>query len=467
MTASFPLNLNDFLGILLFFIPISSAMLGILTEKMQGLVQKLTPKKQLTEENISESVNEVRLALLEADVNYSVAKTLVKRIKEKALGEEVLKSVSPGQQFVKTVHDELIALMGGEEAPIQLHGNPAVILMCGLQGSGKTTHCVKLAHYLLKEKQVKRPLIAACDLQRPAAITQLQTLAGSVDIPVFTLPGEKNPVTVAKQALEKARQDHDLLILDTAGRLHIDEDLMDEVASIRKVTNPSEVIFVANATTGQDAVNSATEFNKRLEITGSILTMLDGNTRGGAAISIREVTGKPLKFEGVGEKVDDIQLFNPTSMADRILGMGDTINLVKKAQEHIDEDQAAAMEKKIRSATFTYDDYLNQIQMVKKMGSLKGLLSMLPGMGAMKEMNLDDKEFLKVEAIIQSMTPTERCEKCDLSIPRRKRIAKGSGTKLDDVNRLAKSFKQAKQFFKKMPNQKNMEKMMGGLTSWR
>lgn len=442
-------------------------MLGALTQKMQGLVQKLTPKKKLTEENISESVNEVRLALLEADVNYGVAKTLVKRVKEKALGDDVIKSVSPGQQFIKIVHDELAALMGGEEASLCLEGKPPVIMMCGLQGSGKTTHCVKVAAYLKKEGKAKNPLIAACDLQRPAAIAQLQTLGEQAGISVFTLPGETSPLKVAKQAYEKAGQEHDLLILDTAGRLHIDEQLMDELEAIRNATKPSEILFVANAATGQDAVNSATEFNKRLEVTGSILTMLDGNTRGGAAISIREVTGKPLKFEGIGEKVDDIQLFNPTSMADRILGMGDTINLVRKAQEHINEEEAEALEKKMRTASFTYDDYLSQMQMVKKMGSLKGLLSMLPGMGAMGDLNLDDKEFLKVEAIIQSMTPRERMEKCDLTVPRRKRIAKGSGTKLDDVNRLAKSFKQAKQLFKNMPNKKNMEKMMGGLTSWR
>lgn len=442
-------------------------MLGILTEKMQGLIQKLAPKKTLTEDNISDAVNEVRLALLEADVNYSVAKTLVIRVKEKAVGDSVVKSVTPGQQFIKVVHDELIALMGGEEAKLELSGRPPVIMMCGLQGSGKTTHCVKLARYLMKNNLAKKPLIAACDLQRPAAIQQLQTLATQIQVPVFTITGETNPLNVAKKALEKAKADHDILILDTAGRLHIDEPLMNELEAIRAATQPCEILFVANATTGQDAVNSATEFNKRLAITGSILTMLDGNTRGGAAISIREVTGKPLKFEGVGEKVDDIQLFNPTSMADRILGMGDTINLVKKAQEHINEEQAEALEEKMRKASFTYEDYLKQIQMVKKMGSLKGLLSMLPGMGALGSMDFDDKEFFKVEAIIQSMTPKERSEKAELTVPRRKRIAKGSGTKIDDVNRLAKSFKQAKQFFKNMPNPKNLEKMMGGMSSWR
>lgn len=444
-------------------------MLGLLTEKMQGLVSKLTPKKTLTEANISDSVNEVRLALLEADVNYSVAKVLVQRIKEKALGDAVLKSVSPGQQFIKIVHDELTALMGGEESPLNLTQKPAVIMLCGLQGSGKTTHSVKVARYLQKQKLAKKPLIAACDLQRPAAIQQLHTLAKQADIPVFSLENEKDPRRVATAALEQARNEHhDVLILDTAGRLHVDEELMAEVKAIRDLTQPSEILFVANATTGQDAVNSATAFNTHLSITGTILTMLDGNTRGGAAISIREVTGKPLKFEGIGEKIDDIQLFNPTSMSDRILGMGDTINLVRKAEEHFSEEEAQSLEKKLRDATFTFDDYLSQIQMVRKMGSLKGLLSMMPGIGqAMGKMNIDDKEFFKVEAIIQSMTPQERSGKDELIIPRRKRIARGSGTKPDDVNRLVKSFGQAKKFMKNMPkNQKHIEKMMGG-TPWR
>jgi signal recognition particle subunit SRP54 len=443
-------------------------MLGILTEKMQGLFSKLAGKKKLTEENIAEAVSEVRMALLEADVNYSVAKTLVKKVKEQAVGDAVIKSVSPGQQFIKIVHDELVALMGGSEKEVNLEGTPAVVMMCGLQGSGKTTQCAKLALYLRKKGQCKNPLLAACDLQRPAAIEQLQTLASQINVPVFTIQGEKDPVKVAKAALEKAKSDkHDVLIVDTAGRLHIDEELMNQLEKIKGVLNPSEILFVANATTGQDAVNVATEFNKRVEISGTILTMLDGNTRGGAAISIREVTGKPLKFEGIGERVEDLQLFNPNSMADRILGMGDTINLVKKAQEHIDEDSAKKLEQKIRSATFTYEDYLSQIQMVKKMGSLKSLMGMLPGMSSLKEMDsFDDKQFFKVEAMIQSMTPDERSEKCELIVPRRKRIAKGSGTSIEEINKLIKSFKQAKQFFKNMPNLKNLEKMMGG-SLWR
>lgn len=443
-------------------------MLGVLTEKMQGLLAKIARKSKLTEENIADAVSEVRLALLEADVNYSVAKVLVKRIKEKALGDLVLKAVTPSQQFVKVVHDELVALMGGGESSLNIKDlQPAVVMVCGLQGAGKTTHCAKLAKFLKKKGECKNPLLAACDLQRPAAIEQLKILAHQISVAFFELPGEKDPVKVAQAALKEAKKSgHDLLIVDTAGRLHIDDDLMQQLEKIKAVLNPSEVLFVANAATGQDAVNAAAEFHKRIAITGSILTMLDGNTRGGAAISIREVTGQPLKFEGMGEKVDDLQVFNPSSMADRILGMGDTINLVKKAQEHINEDDAKKLEKKIRSATFTYEDYLSQIQMVKKMGSVKSLLGMLPGMGSLKDIDIDDKEFFRIEAIIQSMTSDERTEKSELIVPRRKRIAKGSGTAIDDVNKLVKSFKQAKQFFKNMPNMKHLEKMMGG-SLWR
>ncbi len=442
-------------------------MLGTLTTTLQDVFSKLTGKKRLTEENISDAVNDVRLALLEADVNYGVTKTLVKRVKEKALGEQVIKSVTPGQQFIKIVHDELMALMGGEEANLNLQRTPAVLMVCGLQGSGKTTQCAKLAKYLKKKGEFQSPLLAACDLQRPAAVEQLRTLGDQIHVPLFAIPGEKDPIRVAKEALKQAKEDkHDLLIVDTAGRLHIDHELMNQLEKIKEALQPEEILFVVNATMGQDAVNVAAEFNKRIAITGTILTMLDGNTRGGAAISIREVTNKPLKFEGIGEKMDDIQVFNPRSMADRILGMGDTINLVKKAQEHLDEAEAQKLEQKIRSATFTYDDYLKQIQMVKKMGSIKSLMSMLPGMNRFPVMDFDDKEFFKVEAMILSMTLAERIEKCELATSRRKRIAQGSGTTMDDVNRLVKSFKKAKQFFKNMPNMKQLEKMMGG-SLWR
>lgn len=442
-------------------------MLGALTTKLQGVFSGLTAKKRLTEENISEAVNDVRLALLEADVNYAVTKTLVKQIKEKALGDQVIKSVTPGQQFIKVVHDELIALMGGNEEGLNLTGQPTVIMLCGLQGSGKTTHCAKLAKYLKKRGEAKNPLLAACDLQRPAAIEQLKTLGQQIGVPVYSLPGEKDPIRVVKEALKQSKEgNHDVLIVDTAGRLHVDDELMAQLEKMKEILQPQEILFVANATTGQDAVNVATEFNKRMSVTGSILTMLDGNTRGGAAISIREVTGKPLKFEGIGERMDDIQVFSPKSMADRILGMGDTINLVKKAQEHMDEAEAQKLEHKIRTATFTYEDYLKQIQTVKKMGSIKSLLGMLPGMGQLPAMDFDEKEFFKVEAMILSMTCDERTERCELTTPRRKRVAKGSGTKIEDVNKLVKSFKQAKQFFKNMPNMKQLEKMLGG-SLWR
>ncbi len=442
-------------------------MFGALSESFEGIFSRLRGTRKLSEDNVSEAVREVRMALLEADVHYSVAKGFVKRVKEKALGDEVLKSVKPGEQFVKLVHDELVSLMGGGESDLQLSGKPAVIMMCGLQGSGKTTHSAKLARYLKKEGKAQNPLLAACDLQRPAAIEQLKTLGGQIEVPVFTLPGEQDPVKVTREALAEAKRNgNDLLILDTAGRLAIDEELMQQLEKIQQIAQPSEILFVANATTGQDAVNSAKAFDERVSITGSILTMLDGNTRGGAAISIREVTGKPLKFEGVGEKVEDLQLFNPSSMADRILGMGDTINLVKKAQEHFKEEDAKKLEEKLRKASFTYDDYLTQMQTMKKMGPLKGLLQMIPGMNKLPDMEAPEKEMKKVEAIILSMTPLERKEEVDLVPSRRRRIAGGSGTDLQDVNKLVKSFKQMKQFMKKMPNMKQMEKMMGG-AQWR
>ncbi len=440
-------------------------MLSGLAGRFDDIFSKIRGKKRLTEENISDAVREVRLALLEADVNYAVTKTLIKRIKEKVTGEELVKSVTPGQQFVKCVHDELVALMGGDEAKLNVSKETAVVMLCGLQGSGKTTQCAKLARYAMKQLGKKKPLLVACDLQRPAAIQQLKTLGEGLGVDVWSEGA--NPVAVAKSGLAHAKANgHDIVFVDTAGRLHLDEDLMVELEQIKEVARPDEVLFVVNATIGQDAVNVAAEFNERIAISGTILTMLDGNTRGGAAISIVEVTGQPLKFEGTGEAVGDLQLFNPSSMADRILGMGDTINLVRKAQEHIDEDQAKTLEKKLRSASFTYMDYLSQIQMVKKMGSLSSLINMVPGMSKLKDLNLSDKELTKVEAIILSMTRKER-EGFDELVPsRRKRVAHGSGTSVDDVNKLAKSFKQMKQFFKKMPNRKQMEKMFGG-TTWR
>ncbi|MCB1066700.1 MAG: signal recognition particle protein [Simkania sp.] len=425
-------------------------MFGNLTEKFQNVFSSLTSNKKLTEENISDAVREVRLALLDADVNYVVAKNFIKRVKEKALGEEVLKSVSAGDQFVKIVHDELKTLMGGDESTLAIDRHPGIIMLCGLQGSGKTTQSAKLA--LMLKKQNKNPLLVACDLQRPAAIDQLETLGAQVEVPVYADRDQKNPVKVAKAAIEKAKKEAlDVVIIDTAGRLHLDEELMKELEKLKAETNPHEILFVANAATGQDAVNTAAQFDQRVAITGTILTMLDGSTRAGAAISIREVTGKPLLFEGIGEKMTDFQAFNPHSMADRILGMGDVINLVRKAEEHFDEKESKKLEKKLRNATFTYDDFLKQMRSVRKMGSFKSLLQMIPGFSNMDELQVSDGEMNKIEAIILSMTIDERLGLEELLPPRRRRIAMGSGTSIDDVNRMVKSFKRIKQMMKGMP----------------
>ncbi len=433
-----------------------------LTDKLQSVFATLRGKKVLSEENISDAVRQVRLALLDADVNYGVVGEFVKRVREKVIGSAVLKSVSPGQQFIKLVHEELAAFMGTEEAALDLNGKISVVMLCGLQGSGKTTTCAKLAAYIGKNEKQKRVLMAACDLQRPAAVDQLQKLGEAIGVSVFAMPGETNPLRVARKAMEAAKEgDYNVLLVDTAGRLHLDEELMEELEVLKKELSPREILFVANAATGQDAVRTAAEFDKRVQITGSILTMLDGNARAGAAISIREVTGKPLKFEGVGEKSADFQIFNPRSMADRILGMGDVINLVKKAQDAFDEKQSEELEAKLRKASFTYDDYLKQMSMVRKMGSLKSILKMLPGMGALGDLDFSEKEFSKLEAMILSMTPQERQEKHELTFSRRKRIQAGSGVHIDDVNRMVKGFKRIKQLFKSMPNMKAQAKKMG------
>lgn len=438
-------------------------MFGTISEKFSDIFASLAGKKKLTEENISDAVREVRLALLDADVNYTVAKNFIKRVKDKALGDEVIKSVTPGQQFIKLIHEELVALMGGGEAVLHLHAKPSVVLLCGLQGAGKTTHAAKLAKFLTKSEYRKKVLLAACDLQRPAAVEQLKILGAQVGAEVFSLEGEKNPIKVAKAALKEAKErGFDVLILDSAGRLHIDDALMQELTEIKAATAPHEVLFVANAATGQDAVTAAAEFNRRLGVTGTILTMLDGDTRAGAAISIHEITGKPLKFEGIGEKLDDLQLFNASSMADRILGMGDTINLVKKAREYISEEEAEKMEEKLRKATFTYDDYLKQMQAVRKMGSLKGLMKMIPGAAKFADLDKSEKEFYKMEAIILAMTPRERDDKDELTLSRVKRIARGSGTDVQDVNKLKKTFRESKKFFKSAPSKKMMDKFLDG-----
>jgi signal recognition particle subunit SRP54 len=442
-------------------------MFGAISEKFFSIFSKLVSQKTLTAENIQEAVNEVRLALLEADVQYSIAKNFIKRVKEKAEGTELIKTVSPDQQFAKIVHDELIALMGSEEKGVEFKKKPAVCMMAGLQGSGKTTSCVKLAHYLKKKGSFISPCVVACDLARPAAILQLKTLATSCDVACFSIDGTTSPLEVAKKAMREAASNQwDLLIFDTAGRLHVDDLLMNELHAIEDVIKPEEVLFCANAALGQDAVKSAEAFSQRIGITGTILTMLDGSARAGAALTISEVTQKPLKFEGIGEKVDDFQPFNPISMADRILGMGDTINLVRRVEEHVKKEDAEKLEQKLRKASFNFNDYLLQTKTMKKMGSMKSLFGMLPGFQQFKDFDFDDKELFKLEAIVLSMTPLERQEAVELTMSRRKRIAKGSGTGLDEVNKMVKSFKQTKEIFKNLPNKKTLGKLLGG-NIWR
>lgn len=424
-------------------------MFSGISKKFQAIFSSLASSKKINEQNIADAVREIRLALLDADVGYGVAKDFINRVKEKALGEEVLKSVSPKEQFIKIVHDELTLLMGKEERALQIDFHPAVILLCGLQGSGKTTQAAKLAYFL--KQQQKKPLLAACDLQRPAAIDQLEKLAAQIEVSLFSMKEEKVPLKVAKGALEKARKEgFDVLIVDTAGRLHLDESLMKELKEIKETIHPHETLFVASAAIGQDAVKTAAAFNEKIEITGTILTMLDGNTRAGAAISIREVTGKPLLFEGIGEKIGDFQPFHPKSMADRILGMGDVINLVRKAKQQFDEKETEQLEKKLKKASFTFSDFLKQMRSLKKMGSFKSLLQMLPGFSQLEGLEPSEGELKKTEAIILSMTPDEREGKCELCPIRRKRIQKGSGTTIDDVNRLIKNFKRMQQFAKQM-----------------
>jgi signal recognition particle subunit SRP54 len=439
-------------------------MFGTLTEKLQGLVSRFSKTQKFTEENISGALEEVRLALLDADVNYDVAASFLQRVKEKVLGRQVLKSVDVGHQWMKAVHDELVALMGTEEATWNLKGKPAIVMLCGLQGSGKTTTCAKLAAYIRKLEPNKKILMAACDLQRPAAIEQLKTLGASMNVPVFSVDGAQDPIQVVKKAKEEAISGkYDVLLVDTAGRLHLDQELMDQLFKMQTLLQPQEVLFVASAMMGQDAVRTAAEFDKKVAITGSILTMLDGNARAGAAISIREVTKKPLKFEGVGEKIGDLQKFHPHSMADRILGMGDIINLVRKAEETFDEEEKKKMEQKLRTASFTYDDYLQQMGMLKQMGSMKGLLKMMPGLSGLGDLDLSDKKFRQMEAMICSMTPRERSEKDELTHHRRKRIAKGSALLLEEVNRMVNSFNQMKLMFKNMSKMQKNFPQMGNL----
>jgi len=436
-------------------------MFSALSEKFQNLFSKFFRASEITEASIQEAIDEVRLALLDADVQYGVAKTFVKRVKEKAIGQELVKSVSAGQLFVNIVHEELIELLGKEEKEFLVSERPARIVLCGLQGSGKTTHAAKLAVYLREKQKFVRPCLVACDRARPAAVEQLITLAKQVDVDYFTLDGEKDPVRVAQAALAQAKErQNDLLIFDTAGRLHVDEELMSELEAVKQAVDPHHVILTLNAATGQDAVRASSAFAERVGICGSILTMLDGSARGGAAISVVEVTKRPILFEGHGERIHDIRPFHPVSMADRVLGMGDTINLVRQAQEHIHEEEAQELERKLRKSEFTYSDFLNQLRTIKKMGSVKGLLSMLPGASQLPIGGSDD-ELKKAEAIILSMTHREREDRCEMTMGRRKRLSKGSGTGVEDVNRLIRTMKQAKKFFKGS-NMKQLEKMLGG-----
>ena len=435
-----------------------------LSERLERSFKILKGEGKITEVNVSETLKDVRKALLDADVNYKVAKTFTDTVKQKALGQNVLTAVKPSQLMVKIVHDELAQLMGGETAEINVKGQtgqPAIILMSGLQGSGKTTFSGKLA-LMLKTKKNRRPLLTACDVYRPAAIEQLRVVGEQIGVPVYCELENKNPVEIAQNAIREAKtKGYDVVIVDTAGRLAIDEQMMQEIAAIKAAINPSETLFVVDSMTGQDAVNTAKEFNERLDFDGVVLTKLDGDTRGGAALSIRTVVNKPLKFVGTGEKMEAIDQFHPSRMADRILGMGDIVSLVERAQEQFDEEEAKRLQKKIQKNQFDFNDFLGQIQQIKKMGNIKDLASMIPGVGkAIKDIDIDDDAFKSIEAIIYSMTPKERTNPEILNGSRRTRIAKGSGTNIQEVNRLIKQFDQTRKMMK-MITGSNMGKMMG------
>ncbi len=441
-----------------------------LTDRLERSFKILKGEGRITEINVAETLKDVRRALLDADVNYKVAKTFTDTVKQKALGQNVLTAVNPSQMMVKIVHDELAELMGGESVELNLPGRigqPSVILMAGLNGSGKTTFSAKLAK-LLKEKKAKHPLLAACDTYRPAAVEQLRVLGGQIDVPVYAEEGATDPVSVARNAVANARATaKDVVIVDTAGRLAIDEELMQQISDIKDATEPHEILFVVDAMTGQDAVNTAKEFNDRLDYTGVVLTKLDGDTRGGAAITIRTVVNKPIKYVGTGEKMDALDQFHPARMADRILGMGDIVSLVERAQEQFDEKEARRLEAKIKKNKFDFSDYYNQIQQIKKMGNLKDIASMIPGVGkALKDVDIDDNAFKNIEAIIQSMTPQERENPSILNTSRRNRIARGSGTNIQEVNKLIKQFDQMRKVLKmatdpRMAKMANMAQMMG------
>ncbi len=422
-----------------------------LGDKLQDTIGKLRGKGKVTEQDVDEAMREVKLALLEADVNFKVVKSFVKKVKERSLGSDVMESLTPGQQVIKIVMEELSALMGDNAEKIDFSKNPTVILMTGLQGAGKTTTTAKLARLL--KKQNKRPLLVACDVYRPAAIKQLEVLASQVQVPVFDQGTDEDPVAIARRGVEHAKANgNDVVIIDTAGRLHVDEALMDEIKGIKEATAPTEILLVLDAMTGQDAVKVAQAFNDALSITGVVLTKLDGDARGGAALSIRSVTDVPIKFIALGEKLDALEVFHPDRMAKRILGMGDVVGLIEKAEEFVDEKKAKELEEKIRSQTFTFDDFLDQMQQMRNLGPLEDLLGMLPGMNnkAMKNLKIDEKEFARVEAIIQSMTKKERTHPEIIDSSRKKRIAQGSGTDVRQVNGLLKQFKELRKMMKKL-----------------
>ena len=430
-------------------------MFDNLSERLERSFKILKGEGKITEINVAETLKDVRRALLDADVNYKVAKNFIDTVKEKALGQNVLTAVKPSQLMVKIVHDELTTLMGGDTAEIELKGRPAVILMSGLQGSGKTTFSGKLAR-MMKSKKNRKPLLVACDVYRPAAIEQLKVLGQQVEVPVYSELDSKDPVQIALNAIQEAKaKGYDLVIVDTAGRLAVDEQMMNEIEAIKKAINPDATLFVVDAMTGQDAVNTAREFNERLDFTGVVLTKLDGDTRGGAALSIRTVVNKPIMFVGTGEKLDAVDQFHPARMADRILGMGDIVSLVERAQEQYDEEEAKRLQKKIQKNQFDFNDFLTQIHQIKKMGNLKELASMIPGVGkAIKDIDIDDNAFKSIEAIIYSMTPEERTHPEILNGTRRTRIAKGSGTSIQEVNRLLKQFDQTRKMMKMVTGSK-------------
>ncbi|MCP4313504.1 MAG: signal recognition particle protein [Bacteroidetes bacterium] len=432
-----------------------------LSERLERSFKLLKGQGRITEINVAETLKDVRRALLDADVNFKIAKQFTEDVKEEALGQKILSAVKPSEMMVKIVHDHLSRLMGGENEPINLKGNPTVILIAGLQGSGKTTFAGKLASHL-KSKQSKQPLLVAGDVYRPAAIDQLKVIGEQVGVPVYTEEGNKNPVKIAKAAVKEAKmKGFNTVIVDTAGRLAIDEEMMKEIAAVKDAVSPHEILFVVDSMTGQDAVNTAMEFNDRLDFDGVVLTKLDGDTRGGAALSIRSVVDKPIKFVGTGEKMDALDAFHPKRMADRILGMGDIVSLVEKAQEQFDQEAARKLQKKIAKNQFDFTDFMSQIQQIKKMGNIKDLASMIPGMGkAMKNMDVDDDAFKGIEAIINSMTPDERSNPALMNGSRRKRIADGSGTSVAEVNRLVKQFDETRKMMKMMTSSKGKRMQM-------